>query len=198
MKKINRVAIFCASSPSVDDIYFDVAESLTRILVKNDIAINYGGGGIGLMGRIADTVLEMGGDIKGIIPVFMKEMEWAHTGVKDMVLVRDMHERKYRLKKDIDAIITLPGGVGTLEELMEFISLKQLGQFSKPIIIVNTNGFYDPLFELLARMISQKFMRDAHSDIWTVVAEPSEVLDAINDSVPWNSEAIKFAAVKKH
>jgi len=150
------------------------------------------------MGRIADTALEMGGSIKGIIPVFMKEMEWAHKDVKDMVLVRDMHERKYRLKKDIDAIITLPGGVGTLEELMEFISLKQLGQFSKPIIIVNTNGFYDPLLELLARMISQKFMRDAHSDIWTVVADPSEVMDAINDSVPWDSEAIKFAAVKKH
>ncbi|MCF8378849.1 MAG: TIGR00730 family Rossman fold protein [Bacteroidales bacterium] len=198
MKNIKRVAIFCASSPGVDDIYFDVAENLTRELINNDIAINYGGGGIGLMGKIADTALEMGGNIKGIIPVFMKEMEWAHKGVKDMILVRDMHERKYRLKKDIDAIITLPGGVGTMDELMEFISLKQLGQFTKPIIIVNTNGFYDPLFELLARMISQKFMRDSHSEIWTVVSDPSEVIDAIIESPPWDAEAIKFAAVKKH
>lgn len=198
MEKIKRVAIFCASSPDVDEVYFDAAENLTRELIKNDIAINYGGGGVGLMGKIADTVLELGGNIKGFIPVFMKEMEWSHKKVKDMVLVRDMHERKYRLKKNIDAIITLPGGVGTMDELMEFITLKQLGQFTKPIIIVNTNGFYDPLFELLARMISQKFMRDIHTDIWTVVSDPSEVIDAIRESTPWDSEALKFAAVIKH
>lgn len=198
MNPIKRVAIFCASSPGIDDSYFKAAEDLSRELVKNNIAITYGGGGIGLMGKIADTVLELEGEITGIIPVFMMEMEWAHKGVKDMVLVRDMHERKYRLKKNIDAVIALPGGVGTMDELMEFISLKQLGQFAKPIIIVNTNGFYDPLFELLARMMSQKFMRDIHTDIWTVVAEPSEVIDAIKTCPTWDSGALKFAAVKKH
>ena len=198
MNPIKRVAIFCASSPGIDDIYFEAAEELSRDLVKNKIAVVYGGGGIGLMGKIADTVLELGGEITGIIPIFMKEMEWAHKGVKDMVLVRDMHERKYRLRKNIDAVIALPGGVGTMDELMEFITLKQLGQFTKPIIIVNTNGFYDPLFELLARMMSQKFMRDIHTDIWTVVAQPSEVIEAIKNSPPWDPEALKFAAVQRH
>ena len=149
-ESIKRVSIFCASSPGIDEIYFNAAAELARLLVKNNISIDYGGGGVGLMGEIADTVLREGGQIRGIIPVFMKEMEWSHPEVKDMILVRDMHERKYRLKKDADAIITLPGGVGTMDELMEFITLKQLGQFTKPIIILNTNGFFDPLFGLTA------------------------------------------------
>lgn len=198
MKPIQRVAVFCASSPGIDQEYFDSARELTRELVHNGIAINYGGGGKGLMGIIADTVLELNGKITGYIPVFMKEMEWSHPGVKDMVLVRDMHERKYRIKKDIDAIITLPGGVGTMDELMEFITLKQLGQFTQPIIILNTRGFYDPLFQLLERMMTEKFMRDIHGEIWTVINHPGEVIDAIRNAPPWDSSALKFAAVDKH
>lgn len=191
---LRRVAIFCASSHGIDDLYFSETRKLSLELVKNNIAINYGGGGKGLMGEIADTVLEHGGKIRGYIPVFMKEMEWAHPDVEDMVLVKDMHERKYRIQEDIDAIITLPGGVGTMDELMEFITLKQLGQFTKPIIILNTNGFYDPLLALLERMMKLKFMRDIHAGLWTVVNHPSEVIEAIQNANPWDSGAIKFAA----
>lgn len=198
MNKIQRVAIFCASSPGVDKVYFDMAGRLAHQLATNNIAVSYGGGGVGLMGKIADEILSVGGMITGYIPVFMKEMEWAHPGVQDMVLVRDMHERKYRMLKNVDAVITLPGGVGTMDELMEVITLKQLGQFVKPIIILNTNNFYDSLFSLLNRMIVEKFMRDIHGDIWSIIHEPEEVIEAIRQSPPWDGNALKFAAVQKH
>ena len=198
MNSIQRVAVFCASSPGVDGSYFDMAGRLAGELVKNNVAVSYGGGGVGLMGKLADEILLGGGLITGYIPVFMKEMEWAHPGVQDMVLVRDMHERKYRMLKNVDAVITLPGGVGTMDELMEVITLKQLGQFVKPIIIINTNNFYDPLFSLLNKMIVEKFMRDVHGDIWSIVNEPEEVMGAIQQSPPWDSNALKFAAVEKH
>lgn len=198
MKPINRVAIFCASSPGVDQVYFEMAETLALELAANNIAVNYGGGGVGLMGTIADTMFEKGGKITGYIPVFMKQMEWAHPEISEMVLVRDMHERKYRILKDVDAVIALPGGVGTMDELMEVITLKQLGQFVKPIVIINTNHFYDPLFSLLNKMVAEKFMRDIHQDIWVIVNEPEEVIEAIHQSPPWDAGALKNAAVEKH
>jgi uncharacterized protein (TIGR00730 family) len=182
----------------VDPAYFDAADSLATILLQNNIAVNYGGGRIGLMGKIADTIIAGGGKITGFIPVFMKEMEWAHEGIVEMVLVRDMHERKYLMRKNVDAIIALPGGVGTLEELLEVITLKQLGQFTKPIIIVNTNDFYAPLLDLLSSMIRLKFMRDIHENLWQVVNDPADILDAINNSPVWDTSAIKFAAVARH
>jgi uncharacterized protein (TIGR00730 family) len=175
-----------------------MAERLAMEMAKNKVAVNYGGGAVGLMGKIADVMLKNGGSITGFIPVFMKEMQWAHPEVSDMVLVRDMHERKYRILKNVDAVITLPGGVGTMDELMEVITLKQLGQFTKPIIIVNTRNFYDPLFSLLNKMVAEKFMRDIHQDIWSIVNEPEEIMDAIRQSPPWDAGALKFAAVEKH
>ncbi len=198
MTGLERVCIFCASSPGIDQEFFDAAEILARELVKNDIAINYGGGGVGLMGTIADVMLAEGGQVTGYIPHFMVEMEWAHTGVSDLVVVRDMHERKYLMRKDADAIIALPGGVGTLEELMEVISLKQLGQYTKPILILNTNHFYDPLLKLLQNMSEQKFMREIHKNLWQVVQSPDKVVSGILNSPAWDSAAIKYAAVLKH
>jgi len=197
MNQIKRVAIFCASSPGIDKQYFNAARELSLDLVKHKIAINYGGGGIGLMGEIADTVIKEEGEIRGIIPVFMKEMEWAHPGVKDMIAVQDMGERKHLIQKDVDAIISLAGGVGTMDELFEIITLKQLGLFTKPIVIVNTNGFYNPVLELLEQMMEQNFMRRIHANLWAVVNESSEVIGAIKNAAPWDSNALKFAAVKK-
>lgn len=198
MFPIKRVAVFCASSPGIDDVYFDMAERLAKEFAENKIAINFGGGSVGLMGRMADVILENNGEITGYIPVFMKDMHWAHPNVKDMIPVRDMNERKYKIIKNVDAVITLPGGVGTMDELMEVITLKQLGQFTKPIIILNTNNFYEPLFSLLNKMIIEKFMRDIHEDIWAIVNEPEEVINAIHQSPPWDADALKFAAVEKH
>ena len=198
MEKPERVCVFCASSPGIDPVYFEATEALAGLLADSRISVNYGGGGIGLMGKLADVILEKGGDITGYIPVFMKAMEWAHPRLKHMIVVRDMHERKYRMRKNADAIIALPGGVGTLEELLEVITLKQLGQYVKPIIIINTDNFYGPLLDMLKRMIELKFMRDIHENIWQVIEDPEDAIQAINYSPEWNADALKFAAVAKH
>ncbi len=187
---IKRVCVFCASSPEIDEVYFTDAATLGKILGENQIEVNYGGGAIGLMGRLADTVMEYGGVINGIIPAFMKELEWAHEKIPNLMLVKDMHERKRLMILNTDAVIALPGGIGTLEELSEAITLKQLGQYKNPIIILNTNGFYNGYIQFLARMMKENFMRHIHKKIWQVVNMPEEVLPAILNTSPWDETAI--------
>ena len=190
-----NVCIFCASSPAIDPLYFEVAHLLALELLKNKVSINYGGGKSGLMGEIADTYLAGNGRITGYLPHFMNEMGWRHPDITKMIHVENMHERKFRMRENVDAVIALPGGIGTLEELLEVITLKQLGKFTKPIIIINTNDFYAPLLDMLKKMIGSKFMRDIHENLWQVITDPREVLNTINLSPVWDSSAIKFAAV---
>jgi uncharacterized protein (TIGR00730 family) len=188
-----RVSVFCASSAKVEPVYFDAAGRLGEILAENRIHVNYGGGEVGLMGKLADTMLSLGGSIRGVIPAFMVKQGWNHPGVKDMLVVPDMHERMKKINEEIDAYIVLPGGVGTLSELLETITMKQLGQVLHPIIILNTNGFFDPFLDQLDKMVSEKFMREIHTDIWTVVNEPGEVMDAIQNAPVWDGSKIKYA-----
>lgn len=190
-----RICIYCASSAKIDEIYFEATERLAKILVNSKVQVIYGGGGHGLMGKLADTILAQGGQIKGIMPQFMNEVEWAHKGVTDIEFTNTMHERKAKFLENIDALIALPGGTGTLEELLEAITLKRLGQFTKPIIILNTNGYYDPLILMLERCIEEKFLRPIHAEMWTFVRQPEEVMSAINQSMEWDENAISFAAV---
>lgn len=190
-----RICIYCASSAKIDEIYFEATERLAKILVNSDVQVIYGGGGHGLMGKLADTVLAQGGQIKGIMPQFMNEVEWAHKNVTDFEFTKTMHERKAKFLENIDALIALPGGTGTLEELLEAITLKRLGQFTKPIIILNTNGYYDPLILMLKRCVEEKFLRPIHAEMWTFVHQPEEVMSAINQSMEWDENAISFAAV---
>lgn len=193
---IKKVCVFCASSPKIDDIYFRDAIALGEILAEKHIELNYGGGSVGLMGALADTMMEKGGVVNGIIPLFMKEMKWAHEKVPNLMLVKDMYERKRLMILDTDAVIALPGGIGTLEELSEVITLKQLGQYYKPVIILNTNGFYDEYIAFLSRMIREKFMRHIHKEIWQVVDKPEDILPSIISSPPWDGSALKYAAVE--
>lgn len=195
MQNIKKVCVFCASSPAVDEVYFRDTIHLGRILLENKIHVVYGGGGVGLMGCLADTMLEGGGKITGIIPGFMKRMEWAHKGVKDMIEVDTMHQRKSQMIMGTDAVIALPGGVGTLEELTEVITLKQLGQYFSPVVIINTAGFYNHLQEFLHKMIEESFMRHLHREIWQMVDSPDSVMDAITQAPPWDGTALKYAAV---
>ncbi|MBL7751143.1 MAG: TIGR00730 family Rossman fold protein [Chitinophagaceae bacterium] len=174
-----RICVYCASSARIDPKYFEATEVLAREFVKQGVEVVYGGGAYGLMGKLADTVLEEGGKIKGIMPQFMNEIEWAHKKVSDFEFTRTMHERKARFLEDIDGVVALAGGTGTLEELLEAITLKRLGQFTKPIVILNTAGFYDPLIQMLQRCVDERFMEERHLELWTFVDEPGDVLGAI-------------------
>ncbi|NOU16507.1 MAG: TIGR00730 family Rossman fold protein [Bacteroidales bacterium] len=190
-----RICVYCASSSKVDKAYFEATQKLAEDMAVRGITLVYGGGSAGLMGCIADNVLKNKGQVVGILPRFMDKVEWGHKGLTQLTLVKDMHERKKLLIKDVDAVVALPGGCGTLEELMEVITLKRLGKFTKPIIILNTNGFYDHLKLLLEKMIHEHFMRAEHVEIWQFVDQPEDIIPAIENAPKWDSSAIKFAAV---
>lgn len=180
------MCIYCASSSNISKEYFEAANRLAEILVSNNIKVIFGGGAVGLMGSVADTVLRFGGEITGIMPNFMKEIELQHKGVKDYMFVGGMHERKKKFLEYSDALITLPGGCGTFEELMEAITLKRLGIINKPIIILNTNKYYEPLIQMLKKSIKEGFLKEDHNDLWSVVDLPEEVLPAINNAPNWD------------
>jgi uncharacterized protein (TIGR00730 family) len=193
--KIEKVCVYCASSRKADGFYFEEAKKLGEILAKNSITLVYGGGAVGSMGNIADGVLSENGKVIGIIPKFMADLEWAHKGLTKLRIVQSMHERKHLMLQDVDAAIALPGGCGTLEELMEAITLKRLAIFTKPIIIVNTKGFFDNLVKLLEHSISEKFMSEKHGTMWSVINNVEDVIIAIKNAPPWSNEARSFAVV---
>jgi len=188
-----KICVYCASSSKVDHVYMNAAERLGKDFVRAGVSVVYGGGASGLMGRLADAVLAGGGNIKGIMPKFMNDVEWAHKKVTEFEFTETMHERKAKFLEGIDAVVALPGGTGTLEELLEAVTLKRLGLFTKPIVIVNTRGFYDPLRQMFERCIDEAFMHPKHRGLWSFVDEPEQVLAAVRTAVPWGSDAIRFA-----
>ena len=155
----------------------------------------FGGGGGGAMGRLADAALAAGGSVTGIMPKFMVDLEWAHPGCTELIITESMHDRKAKLIENVEAVAALPGGSGTLEELIETLTLKRLGQFLQPIVLVNTDGFYDPLVQQYNRCIEEKFMDSRHIGMWSVVNTPNEVFDAINNAAVWSRDAHSFAAL---
>ena len=189
-----QVTIYCASSNKIPQEYFTQAEEMTRILVEAGYGIRYGGGEIGLMGVVANTALKHNGHVTGIIPHFMSEREWEHKGVSDMIRVDTMHQRKELLIKDSCAVIALAGGTGTLDELFDVLSLKKLGQYPHPVILLNTNDFYRPLIELAERMADEKFIRNVHLKLWTVISSPKDIIKAVEGSESWDN-ALDVAAV---
>ncbi len=195
MSLLKRVCVFCASATKVDDVYFEEAKKLGEILAKHKIAMNYGGGAVGLMGEIANSMLKNNGVVTGIIPRFMVEVEWEHKGVKDMIHVETMAERKERLIKDVDAVITLPGSTGTLEELFDVLSAKKLGLFTKPVIIVNTGGFFNPLIEMLQKIVDEKFMHKENLNIYEVVDSSEDAIKAIQSVMNQSAGAFNYSAV---
>lgn len=187
--------MYCASSEKVHSQYFEATVVFAEQAVKSGYGIVYGGSSVGLMGRLADTVLQHKGSVVGIMPHFMQQVEWHHKELTRLILVEDMRERKKLLIETADAVVALPGGCGTLEELAETITLKRLGKFTKPIVILNLNGFYDSLELFLERMIAENFMSEKHRHIWTFVKTPEEIIPAIENAMPWSADAIHFAAV---
>jgi uncharacterized protein (TIGR00730 family) len=192
---MQTICVYCASSTQVKPVYFEATARLSRIFALANLSVVYGGGSKGLMGQLANSTLEAGGKITGVIPRFMCDVEWNHTGLTELILVDTMHERKEKMAVMADAIVALPGGCGTLEELLEVITWKRLGIFTKPIVIVNVEGYFDDLVSMLNRAVDEHFMRIEHHKMWEVVQTPEEVLDAIQNSVNWDSTARSFAAL---
>lgn len=189
------VSVFASSSGKIDQRYLHAAADLGRLLAFNNINVIFGGGGIGLMGALADAVIENGGSITGVIPSFMNDEGWGHPQVKEMIVTRDMGERKKEMFTKADAVVALPGGIGTLEELTEAITLKQLGLFKGPIVILNTLDFYGPLLNFLDQMVTENFLRMEHKDIWEIAATPGDVITAILNNRRWIDNPRKIAKI---
>jgi uncharacterized protein (TIGR00730 family) len=190
------VCVYCASSGACDPAYHDVARRLGRVLAERGYAVIYGGGAVGSMGALADGVVAKGGTITGVMPRFMMELEWAHRNLTELRVVEDMRVRKHTMLSESHGLVTLPGGSGTLEELFEALTLKRLGLYTHPIVLVNTRNYFDPLLALLEHAVAERFMDRRHLAMWQVVAEPEDVPHALEHAPPWSEAARGFAAVK--
>ena len=190
-----RICIYCGSSRQCDPAYLRAAACLGRELARHGATIVYGGGAVGSMGALADGALAEGGNVVGIIPGFMNQLEWGHKGITELRIVSDMHERKRLMLQDAHAVVALPGGSGTFDELLEAISLKRLAVFLGPIVLLNTQSYFDHLLLALERCVSERFMDRRHKSMWAVVKEPEEVWPAIQSAPPWHSSSITFAGV---
>ena len=195
MLHIHTVCVYCAPSDHCRPIFLESAYSLGNILAKESIDIVYGGGSTGLMGRLADSAIAGNGHVRGIIPQFMQNLEWGHKGISILEEVEDMHTRKFLMIRKSDGIVALPGGCGTLEELLEAITWKRLGLAHQPIVIVNIDGFYDPLITMLQSTVDEQFMRPEHLNMWHVVNTVEEVLPMLRSIDPWPLNAISYAKV---
>jgi uncharacterized protein (TIGR00730 family) len=189
------VCVYCASSRIAHADYRAAAYRLGEVLAAAGIGIIYGGGAVGSMGALADGALARGGRVTGILPRFMADLEWGHPRITDLQLVEDMRTRKHVMLTLSQAAIALPGGSGTLEELLEAITLKRLGLYLNPIVLVNTRGFFAPLLALLERAVEERFMDTRHLAMWQVVDAPDEVPAALANAPEWTAEARNFAAV---
>jgi len=192
---VKMVTVYASSSAALKPVYYDAARRLGEILALAGKSIIYGAGGGGLMGEMANGALSRNGKVYGVVPGFLQDLELTHRGLTGLQVVGDMRMRKHLMLQDSDAIVTLPGGSGTYEELFEALTMKRLGQWVGPVIIVNTAGFYDRLLEFLGHSVDECFMGSRHLKMWSVVDEPEQVLEAIENAQAWNSDALQYANV---
>ena len=179
-----NVCVFCASSANIDERYLADARELGNLLAQGGWRCVNGGGAVGLMGAVTDGTLDAGGEVTGVIPKFMVDNGWCYDRLMDVVVTADMHQRKQMMSNMADAVIALPGGVGTLEELLETLTWRQLGLVKVPIIILNTLGYYDPLLAMLRHAIDEGFMKPSHGQLWQVAATPADAVALLNDNNP--------------
>ena len=177
MSGITSICVYCGSGPGTNPAYVEAAMQFGRTLAENGIRLVYGGGAVGLMGAIAEAVIDNGGTVTGIIPQFLTDREHLLKEAQEIIVTRDMHERKQLMFEHADAFVAMPGGVGTLEELVEQLTWAQLGRHKKPILLANIEGFWDPLCALLDHMRTMEFIRAGLS--FTLL-----VADDVNDILP--------------
>lgn len=190
-----HITVYSASSGQVADSYLAAARHLGTLMARGGHTLINGAGRTGLMGATTDACLAAGGRAIGVIPEFMVEQGWQHDGMSELIVTPDMHRRKELMAERSDACIALPGGVGTLEELLEIITWKQLGLYLKPIVVLNTDDYFGPLLAQLDRAAAQHFMREQHKDIWRVATTPEEALTLAATTPLWSRDVRKFAAV---
>jgi len=191
MSNIKTVCVYCGSGPGNNPHFMEAAKAFGKALAENGIRLVYGGGSLGLMGAVATSVLDHGGTVTGIIPDFLKVRENALTRVQEMIVTPDMHERKRLMFEHSDAFVALPGGVGTLEELVEQLTWKQLGRHEKPVLLANVDNFWEPLFALLAHMRATQFIRSGLSVDILKAERVEDILPRLRAAVAGMSEAAK-------
>ena len=195
MKDIKSIAVYCASSNKVRASFVEAAETLGAIFASHGIRLVYGDGGIGLMAAVAKGVLDAGGEAIGVIPRFMVEQGWNNPRSTKTIVTETMHERKATICNISDAMVALPGGIGTFEELLECLTWKQLGLHNNPVVILNTDGYYDRLLSCIDLMVEEQMMRPIHKDMYVVVSTPEEVLPAILGGPEWDPSTRRLAAI---
>ena len=195
MNNIHSVAVYCASSTKIKEVYYEAARQLGRGLGRRGITLINGAGNMGLMQASSDACLEAGGRVVGVIPTFMIEQGWHHTGLTELIETPDMASRKQRINDMSDAAIVLPGGCGTLDELFEIVTLKQLGVYLKPIVILNVAGYYDDLLRHLQRTIEENFMRPEHAGIWRVATTAEEAIEMVFTAPLVDESVRQFAKI---
>lgn len=189
------ITVYSASSGQVPAPYVEAAHTLGHLLAEGGHTLVNGAGRTGLMGACTDACLAAGGRAVGVIPQFMVDEGWQHRGMTELVVTPDMHRRKELMAEMSDACIALAGGVGTLEELLEVITWKQLGLYLKPIILLNTDGYYDALLAQLQRAVDERFMRPQHAACWKVADTPQQAVELALTTPPWDTSVRKFAAL---
>lgn len=195
MMRMNSVCVYCASSTQIDEKYFRAAEELGTLIAQRGLRLITGAGRLGLMNAVQEAALAAGGEAIGVIPSFMVREGWHHEGLTELIETPSMHERKQTMANLSDGIIALPGGCGTLEELLEIITWKQLGLYVNPIVILNIDGFYDALLAQLEKAVEENFMRAIHADIWKVATTPAEAVELLMTTPVWDKSVRKFAAI---
>ncbi|QSX23946.1 TIGR00730 family Rossman fold protein [Priestia megaterium] len=181
---MKRIAVFCGSSNGASDLYIQGAKDLGKELAKRNISLVYGGASVGVMGAVADAVLEAGGHVIGIMPTFLEEREISHKNLSELIVVESMHERKAKMAELVDGFITLPGGPGTLEEFFEIFTWAQLGLHQKPCGLLNINDYYTPLISLFNHMTEEQFLQEKYRSMALVDTEPQGLLDQFNTYQP--------------
>jgi uncharacterized protein (TIGR00730 family) len=195
MSKINALCVYCGSSPGTDPAFIEAAQKFGKILAENGIQLVYGGGSLGLMGALADAVLDHGGAVTGIIPEFLTVKERPRRRETDLIVTRDMHERKRTMFERADGFVALPGGIGTLEELVEQLTWAQLGRHKKPILIANIQGYWDPLLTLIGHMREQEFVPPALRVNFLVATRVADILPKLREAADGVDETEKTMAV---
>jgi uncharacterized protein (TIGR00730 family) len=190
-----NITVYAASSGQVPAVYLDAARNLGTLIAQRSHALVNGAGRTGLMGATTEGVLASGGRPIGVVPQFMVDEGWHNTDMSELIVTPDMHTRKQTMAEVSGACIALPGGVGTLEELLEIITWKQLGLYLKPIVVLNIDGYFNPLLEQLRTAVDQRFMRQEHEQIWSVATTPEEAIRLCEETPLWNQAVRKYAAL---